>query len=37
MDNNSFGIRVMPTDEFQPFFEDARDLYVDLLNAQSGE
>ncbi|MGO2187655.1 MAG: tripartite tricarboxylate transporter substrate binding protein [Microbacterium gubbeenense] len=37
MESNSFGIRVMPTDEFQPFFEDARDLYVDLLNAQSGD
>jgi len=37
MENNSFGIRVMPTDEFQPFFEDARELYVDLLNAQSGD
>jgi tripartite-type tricarboxylate transporter receptor subunit TctC len=33
MTNNSFGIRVMETDEFQPFFEDARDIYVDLLNA----
>ncbi|TDE09285.1 tripartite tricarboxylate transporter substrate binding protein [Jiangella asiatica] len=31
MENNSFGIRVMETEEFQPFFEDARDLYVDLL------
>ncbi len=33
MNNNSFGIRVMETDEFQPFFEDAREMYVDLLNA----
>ncbi len=33
MNNNSFGIRVMETDEFQPFFENAREMYVDLLNA----
>jgi len=35
MNNNSFGIRVMETDEFQPFFESARDMYIDLLNAQT--
>lgn len=32
MENNSFGIRVMETEEFQEFFEGARDMYVDLLN-----
>lgn len=32
MENNSFGIRVMETEEFQEFFESARDMYVDLLN-----
>lgn len=31
MQSNSFGIRVMPTDEFQAFFEDAREMYADLL------
>ncbi|MGV2985111.1 tripartite tricarboxylate transporter substrate binding protein [Microbacterium sp. AGC85] len=33
MNNNSFGIRVMETDDFQPFFESAREMYVELLNA----
>lgn len=32
MENNSFGIRVMGTEEFQEFFEGAREMYVDLLN-----
>ncbi|WP_418606374.1 hypothetical protein [Georgenia sp. SUBG003] len=31
MENNSFGVRVMETEEFQEFFENARDMYVDLL------
>lgn len=35
MESNSFGINVMPTEEFQPFFESARDMYSDLL--ETGE
>jgi tripartite-type tricarboxylate transporter receptor subunit TctC len=31
MENNSFGVRVMETEEFQEFFGNARDMYVDLL------
>lgn len=31
MEGNSFGINVKETEEFQAFFEDARELYVDLL------
>jgi len=31
MNNNNFGIRVMPTDEFNDFFGDASELYKSLL------
>lgn len=35
MSNNSFGINIKETTEFQTFFEQARDMYSDLLAAQS--
>lgn len=37
MQNNNFGIRVMSTDEFQPFFGNAREMYVDLLTDETGD
>ncbi|OSY36239.1 tripartite-type tricarboxylate transporter receptor subunit TctC [Pseudonocardia autotrophica] len=36
MNSNSFGIDVRPTAEFQQFFEESSELYVDLLQDGSG-